>query len=49
MCNFVEVNWYLCEYVGCKLEMKDGNNWCFSDDVYLGVIYIFELICVDGM
>lgn len=35
-----EVNWYLREYVGCKLSTKDQKNWRFSSAANPGVIYI---------
>lgn len=35
-----EINWYLREYVGCRLETRDGKNYRFSSAANPGVIYI---------
>lgn len=35
-----EVNWYLREYVGCKLATHDRQNWRFSRAATPGLIYI---------
>ena len=35
-----EINWYLREYVGCKVPTHDGKNWRFSNTADPGLIYI---------
>lgn len=35
-----EVNWYLQEYVGCRLLTGDKKNYCFSATANPGVIYL---------
>jgi hypothetical protein len=35
----LEVNWYLQNYVGCKLLTKDNKNYCFSTAASPGTIY----------
>jgi len=35
-----ELNWYLREYVGCKLATHDRQNWRFSSAAAPGIIYI---------
>jgi hypothetical protein len=35
-----EINWYLREYVGCKLSTADGRNWRFSAAASPGLIWI---------
>jgi hypothetical protein len=35
-----ELNWYLREYVGCKVPTKDGKNWRFSSTATPGLIYL---------
>lgn len=42
-----EVNWYLREYVGCKLQTKNERSWRFSSDAYPGVIHIPNGYCED--
>ena len=35
-----EINWYLREYVGCKLTTQDKRNWRFSRAASPGLVYI---------
>jgi len=35
-----EINWYLHNYVGCRLPTHDGHNWRFSSHANPGIIYI---------
>lgn len=35
-----EVNWYLRNYVGCKVPTPDGKNWKFSSSAKPGIIHV---------
>jgi hypothetical protein len=35
-----EINWYLREYVGCKVPTRDQRNWRFSSTAAPGLVYI---------
>jgi hypothetical protein len=35
-----EINWYLRNYVGCKVPTRDGKNWMFSSSAHPGFISI---------
>ena len=37
-----ELNWYLREYVGCRVATADKHNWRFSSTAAPGIIYIPE-------
>jgi len=36
----LEVNWYLENYVGCKLLTADRKNYCFSSSANPGIVYV---------
>ena len=35
-----EINWYLREYVGCKVATQDQRNWRFSSSADPGLVFI---------
>ncbi len=35
-----EVNWYLREYLGCTKTTADGKNYCFSNNLKPGLLYL---------
>src|SRR5205085_10891343 len=37
--NTDEINWYLRERVGCKVQTRDRFNWVFSSSANPGIIY----------
>ena len=38
--DYAEINWYLHNYVGCRLATQDQKNWRFSSDASPGLLYI---------